>query len=503
MKKIFTISLFLSVGLLSYSQLRVALVGGPQSTSITEENNIPNWSKDISPFYTNRVGGNIGLLGELPIGSSTRWFLHPGLQYQTKGNKFFKRNDSAVAQLIDTVSLSKTFFNTYIEFPLNLAYKLPLGKKSGFFISAGPYVSFFYNGKQSVQARLYTNNTFKKEEDDFEVGNATNKIKTLDFGINGRAGFDLGSVLITGFYSQGLSNFYTAPYEGNFKHKVIGASVGFWLNKVKQPEKKPMDTDKDGITDKEDVCPTIAGSEKTWGCPDKDGDAVADVEDTCPEIPGTLKYKGCPIPDSDNDGTNDEEDKCPSQAGIAKYNGCPVPDSDLDGINDEADMCPDKAGPAEFNGCPIPDSDGDSLNDLADKCPQEKGSPQNNGCPEIKKEIIEKVNYAASNIFFDSRSVQLSTKSYEPLNEIVTILKNNPLLDLHIEGHTDNTGKASQNLILSEGRAKAVKQYLVDQGIEEKRLKATGYGHKKPIADNKTAEGKAKNRRVELKPVQQ
>ena len=503
MKRIFTFILLLSVCIVSNAQLRVALIGGPQSTSITEENSIPNWSTEVSPYYTNRTGANAGFLGEVPLGRSSRWFLHPGLLYQTKGRKFFKRNDTAVANLTDTLSVSKSFFNSYIEIPLNLAYKLPLGKKSSFFISAGPYISFFYNGKESVQARLYSDNTFKKEDDDLEVGTAPNKIKTIDFGVNGRAGFDLGSILITGFYSQGLNNFYTASYDGSFKHKVIGASVGFWLNKVKVEEKKPKDTDKDGTPDKTDPCPKIPGPEATLGCPDKDGDGTPDGEDKCPEVAGVLKYQGCPIPDTDKDGVNDEEDKCVETPGTVKYNGCPVPDTDGDKISDDADMCPDKAGPVEFNGCPIPDSDGDGLNDKEDKCPQETGTAENNGCPEIRKEIIEKVTYAARNIFFETKSDKLSPQSFGALDDVVTILKNNPSLDLQIEGHTDNVGNPAYNLTLSGRRAKAVKKYLEEHGIEGARLKATGFGQQRPIAENDTPAGKAKNRRVELKPAQE
>lgn len=501
MKRIFTCFLFLTIGFVSYSQIRVALIGGPQSTSITEENQLPGWSTEVSPFYSNRTGANIGFLGELPLGTSTRWFLHPGLSYQTKGRKYFKPYDTALANLTDTLSISKTFFTSYIEIPLNIAYKLPLGKKASFFISAGPYLSFFYSGKESIQARLYSNSSFKKEDDDIEVGNAPNKVKTLDFGWNARAGFDLGRILITGFYSQGLSDFYTASYDGSFKHKVIGASFGFWLNKVKPEE--PTDSDKDGVADKQDICPTIPGLVATWGCPDRDRDTIADIEDKCPDEFGTAKFGGCPIPDSDRDGINDEADKCPDTAGTLKYNGCPIPDTDGDQISDESDMCPDQAGPVEFNGCPIPDSDGDGLNDQQDKCPQDKGTAENNGCPEIKKEIIEQVTYAAKNIFFQTNSEKLSPQSFDALNDVVNILKNNQTLDLHIEGHTDNVGAPTFNRTLSQRRANAVKKYFEDQGIAANRLKATGYGQDKPVADNKTAAGKSKNRRVELKPVQQ
>jgi outer membrane protein OmpA-like peptidoglycan-associated protein len=168
-------------------------------------------------------------------------------------------------------------------------------------------------------------------------------------------------------------------------------------------------------------------------------------------------------------------------------------------MNDESDSCPDKAGIVEFNGCPIPDSDGDGLNDKEDKCPTETGTLANNGCPEAKKDYTEKVNFAARNIFYDLNSDKILAKSFDALKEVAIILKENPTLKLSIEGHTDNVGKASQNLSLSQKRANAVKKYLVSQGIDNDRLTAVGYGQEKPVADNKTSEGQAKNRRVELK----
>lgn len=230
---------------------------------------------------------------------------------------------------------------------------------------------------------------------------------------------------------------------------------------------------------------------------DKDGDGVLDVDDVCPDEAGVAALRGCP--DKDRDGVADKDDKCADVAGLARYNGCPIPDSDKDGINDEEDKCPQQAGVARYNGCPVPDTDNDGVNDEEDKCPAVAGIAANAGCPEVKEEIKTKVEFAARNIFFNTGSYQLQKKSYAPLNEVAQILKDNPTLQLDVEGHTDNTGDAAKNQILSENRAAAVKAYLAAQGIDKGRLTSAGYGIDKPIADNKTAAGKAKNRRVELK----
>ncbi len=232
---------------------------------------------------------------------------------------------------------------------------------------------------------------------------------------------------------------------------------------------------------------------------DTDGDGIIDTEDACPAVFGLARYKGCPIPDTDKDGINDEEDKCPTVAGTAKYNGCPVPDTDKDGINDEEDKCPTVAGVARYNGCPVPDTDGDGVNDEEDKCPTVAGTKENNGCPEVSKEVVTKMEYAAKRIFFVTGSAKLSSKSDAALNEVTKILSDDPNLKLSIEGHTDNVGKAEYNKTLSDKRANSVKTYLQNKGVTESRLTATGFGMDVPVADNKTAAGRAKNRRVELK----
>jgi outer membrane protein OmpA-like peptidoglycan-associated protein len=241
--------------------------------------------------------------------------------------------------------------------------------------------------------------------------------------------------------------------------------------KVIPPPPPPADTDNDGIVDSLDACPDVAGLAQFNGCPDTDGDGIPDKDDKCPNVKGLQKYNGCPIPDSDNDGINDEEDKCPNEAGIAKYQGCPIPDTDGDGVNDEEDKCPALAGPAS-----------------------------NQGCPEIKEEVKKRIDVAAKNVFFATGSSKLLAKSFKSLDEVAKILNEDPNLKLDVEGHTDNTGKPDKNQTLSEQRAQSVVDYLTTKGgVDPTRLVSAGFGQDQPVADNKTAAGRAQNRRVDLK----
>ncbi|MCW3124651.1 MAG: cell envelope biosis protein OmpA [Bacteroidetes bacterium] len=258
------------------------------------------------------------------------------------------------------------------------------------------------------------------------------------------------------------------------------------------------DTDNDGIVDKDDKCPTVAGTVQFMGCPDTDGDGIPDAEDACPGQAGPASAKGCP--DRDGDGILDNEDQCPTVPGVAAAMGCP--DRDGDGVKDADDLCPDEKGPAISHGCP--DSDGDGVLDQNDKCPNVYGLAANDGCPVAaldagkKTEVQQKLSFAAHNLFFETGKDVIKKESFNQLDSVVAILKQYEFLKVSIDGHTDNVGSEKSNLDLSNKRAGAVMSYLVDHGISAPRLSATGYGPYKPIADNGTAAGRAQNRRVEI-----
>lgn len=260
----------------------------------------------------------------------------------------------------------------------------------------------------------------------------------------------------------------------------------------------PIDTDGDGVPDYIDKCPQQPGSPALNGCPDTDKDGIADIDDKCPTVAGLAKFGGCP--DSDNDGVEDSKDKCPNTpAGTpVDANGCPL-DSDGDGVPDNLDRCPNTpAGTqVDWKGCTL-DTDKDGVPDSVDRCPTTPGPASNRGCPEVKEEVKKRLKFATKGIFFDFGKATLKSTSYPTLDEVVDILNQYPDYNLRMGGHTDAVGSDAANLKLSQARVDAVKNYFVGKGIPDSRIEATGYGESRPIATNKTAVGRAQNRRVEM-----
>jgi outer membrane protein OmpA-like peptidoglycan-associated protein len=369
-------------------------------------------------------------------------------QYSRVGSKYEAGNTTTLDQEL-----------TYISVPLFL--KLHAGKF--FAINLGGQADFLMKATNKTLAVDVDN------EDAFEH----NSLGVL----GGFEIFPRGRVTLYGKYVHGLKRIdESAALNPGRYNQQIQAGAKFKLFGKRIPGTPPpppvpvvVDRDGDGVLDTDDKCPDVAGSASLMGCPDRDGDGIADADDKCPDAAGIAKYQGCPIPDTDGDGINDESDKCPTVAGTAKYEGCPVPDTDRDGVNDELDKCPTRAGDAANQGCPV-----------------------------IAKEVIEKVNFAAKNVFFATGSYKLLAKSNKSLDEVVALLKADESLMIDIDGHTDAQGSEESNQVLSDNRAGAVKNYLVSKGIAETRLKSAGYGELKPVADNTTSAGRAKNRRTEM-----
>ena len=207
--------------------------------------------------------------------------------------------------------------------------------------------------------------------------------------------------------------------------------------------------------------------------------------------------KPAPV-DSDGDGVTDDLDKCPGTPAGARVdaNGCEL-DSDRDGVVDRLDKCPGTpAGrKVDANGCEL-DSDGDGVVDGVDQCPNTpKGDKVDaKGCTLLDITVLKGVN-------FDNDKSNLRPDALTILDESVAILKKYPTLKVEIAGHTDSNNTDKYNMALSHRRAKAVVDYFVSKGIEAARLTAKGYGESNPIADNKTADGRAENRRVEMRIV--
>jgi outer membrane protein OmpA-like peptidoglycan-associated protein len=234
---------------------------------------------------------------------------------------------------------------------------------------------------------------------------------SVPFSYNLAGNFQFGSMIRLGpivIGTNNLSSVMAYMKNGESKRDVYGADI-YALVKIPIPHGKVKDRDKDGISDKKDLCIDQPGIWEFKGCPDRDKDHIQDSEDACPDEPGTAEFKGCP--DRDGDKIIDKLDSCPDDAGLAEFDGCP--DRDGDKIIDKEDECADTPGLAEFKGCPdkdgdkipdhkddcpeiagleefvgCPDTDGDRVRDIDDKCPTKPGPVDNFGCPVIKLQLL-------------------------------------------------------------------------------------------------------------------
>lgn len=294
-------------------------------------------------------------------------------------------------------------------------------------------------------------------------------------------------------------------HEANFEGTV---GVLFTLGGGPAP-----DSDNDGVPDRKDKCPAtpVGAKVDVTGCPvDTDGDGVFDGLDKCPDTPKgwPVDAAGCPR-DTDGDGVVDGNDSCPDSPKGAKVDakGCTL-DTDGDGVFDGLDRCADtpRGVKVDAYGCPI-DNDHDGVFDGPDQCPGTRHGAKvdEKGC-----EIIEKApelfpmgqkNLVLEGVNFNTSSADITPEAAMVLEHVAKSLKDWPEVKVEIGGHTDSNGPASANQELSARRAVSVKAYLEAKGIDGARMTTKGYGEAKPLGDNATADGKRRNRRVELTKV--
>lgn len=343
-------------------------------------------------------------------------------------------------------------------------------------------------------------------------------------------------------------------------HTAYSATLNLTYYMTFKPS-KVSDRDGDGIADKKDKCPdqpeTVNGVDDTDGCPevtDRDKDGIFDDKDQCPDHPetinGFLDEDGCPEnpQDLDGDGILNDLDKCPKEPetknGYLDEDGCPEDPNDIDGdkIPNDKDQCPKDPetvnGYMDEDGCPENpnDLDGDGIVNEKDKCPKEPETINNfedtDGCPDVvpndsdgdgvpddkdrcqgEKEVwngykdedgcadheLDEFSGIIEGIYFEVNQAMIKKESYPKLNRAAEVLGKYKILNFVIEGHTDSSGNKDMNMKLSEKRAQSVYEYLRYRGVSAERMAVEAYGPTKPIADNKTKEGKAKNRRIEFR----
>ena len=233
-----------------------------------------------------------------------------------------------------------------------------------------------------------------------------------------------------------------------------GGAVGGFPSGLLAPQPRDNDRDGDGVPDRVDLCP-----------------------DTAEDIDGHVDRDGCIDADNDRDGLPDTTDRCPDEP------------EDMDGFEDD-------------DGCPEPDNDKDGLADSDDACPDVAGEKSERGCPAVKYEGIEltpTVIRIDKQIVFEPNTALIRSVSFSTLDAIAHLLSDRPRITLEIQGHTDSQGTEEKNLEDSRTRAEAVRNALIQRGVDAARLTAQGYGETRPIESNRTSQGRAMNQRIEFK----
>ncbi len=450
--------------------------------------------RGLSPTWTLNVGLRFGTV-------------RPGVADPTQDAGFTSNSFFGLATQIynPTIDLQYSFqpysrFNPYVGFGLGVtSWRVIKISQDGTFFPSGVTVQGFTTGGDEYQELAANSFTFATE-----LGAeywASDKV-SLRLGVRYHifASNDLDNIGLSSWdatRNSGYADANKSLLQGFF-------GISYWFGS--------SDTDHDGIKNDKDLCPRDAedfdGFQDDDGCPDNDndGDGILDLNDACPLDPedfdGYRDGDGCPDPDNDNDGIIDANDACPDEAedidGFQDSDGCPDLDNDGDGVPDTVDKCPDTpAGVAvDEDGCREETPAAPAPHTRPATPPQPTGpvarSAPAGELPTRDQPLI------LTGVTFRTGSAELTPESITSLAKVASSLKSHPDIWLEVRGYTDSTGSPGINRAISQQRATAVRDVLIQMGVPAPRITAVGYGSDYPIADNSTRDGRAQNRRVEL-----
>ncbi|HEX3019966.1 MAG TPA: OmpA family protein [Chitinispirillaceae bacterium] len=405
----------------------------------------------------------------------------------------------------------------WLLFHANSGIRITHNKKLDELFIMGAALEFRPSEHVDLFTELYSQMRFSTVSDGFRMRNDPFRITP---GISLISNNGMNFTLAGSFKLSSDKKYSYFDIDKSGRHFVVGiepawqisAQIG-WNGALKLQDK-----DKDLILDKFDACPDIAEDadnyEDSDGCPDLDNDhdAIPDSLDKCPlnaeDHDNFEDEDGCPELDNDQDGVVDSLDQCldvkEDRDGFLDSDGCPDYDNDNDGVADSLDKClgssEDRDGFEDSDGCPDLDNDLDGVPDSVDNCRDSAGVASENGCPQIKPQPkeIKRGRVILRGIDFTWGSSVLSTAAMSVLDQVFESMVAFKEINVEIQAHTDNSGNSDNNLRISQNRANACRDYLIQKGISADRLSSAGKGQKEPIADNTSAYGRQMNNRIEL-----
>jgi outer membrane protein OmpA-like peptidoglycan-associated protein len=335
--------------------------------------------------------------------------------------------------------------------------------------------------------------TTEKAADPPDTGTDTVKVKFTNFGLNAGISLMLGSKRIPDSDGDGVLN---------NRDRCAATPAGAQVNDVGCP----ADNDADGVANGIDRCPNTAVGAivDAIGCTrDSDGDNIPDGIDKCPDTPAGVLVDavGCPR-DSDGDGIADGLDRCSATPKGATVDalGCPG-DEDADGVLDGLDRCPRTPIGATVNsrGC-VSGQQPRQPSSAPPSPPDSSAAPRPTPTSAVPSSAAG-APMVLEGVSFESGSARLAPGSYVELDSIAKVLQANATMHVEIGGHTDDAGTPADNQHLSTLRAEAVRNYLVAKGVPFQQMVARGYGSTIPRTPDTTPQGRAANRRVEIRPL--